>query len=340
MNSNATAPSFLHYALGGGLGHIVRQVAIARSLQQQTDGNSKSTIIANSEFASTVAQLVAQENGDQILFELLPPNCLPIDVENLLERLLASQHFECLIVDVFPRGLGGELANCFAKHPALPKILIARNLPLAYLQQFQVESFVRRNFRLVFRIEPEAPFGDLPQSQLTCPVVFQAAPTEADPIANRQDQHRILVVGSGTAAESEALRKLTDDLRATTSTNDEDINSRPLEFYFHGPNSELSNDQFCWPPASQLAGFDLVIGNAGYNLFWETQLAQTPAILFAQPRKYDDQSLRSELRWPIPAVELLRLIESKLTNASQSKHHPPVRNSIEELTTSIIGLLD
>ena len=339
MNSNATAPSFLHYALGGGLGHLVRQVAIARSLQQQTDGKSGSTIVANSEFAPTVARLVAQENGDQIRFELLPSDCSPTDAESLLEKLLASQRFDCLVVDVFPRGLGGELVNCFANHSALPKILIARNLPPDYLQQFEVESFVQRNFPQVFRIEPEAPFEGLPQSQLTCPVVFQSSPTKTKPIATRPDQHRILVVGSGTSAECQAMRKLAEDLKVITNASYPDSGSRPYEFCFHGPTSDLDDDRFCWPPSSQLAGFDLVIGNAGYNLFWETQLSQTPAILLARSRKYDDQSVRSKLRWPIPAIDLLSLIEAKLANASLGAHSPPVKNAVEELTASILSLL-
>ena len=341
MNSDTTTPSFLHYALGGGLGHLVRQVAIARSLQQQTAGKSISTIVANSEFAPTVAQLVAQENDDRIRFELLPPDCLPADAENLLEGLLASQRFDCLIVDVFPRGLGGDLANCFSNHSllpkSLPKVLIARNLPPAYLQEFQIESFVQENFCRVLRIEPEAPFDNLPQSQLMYPVVFPAEPA-AGPSSLERGQRRVLVVGSGTAAECLALRELADDLR-TISSNADNL-SQPCEFHFHGPPMNRSDDQFCWPPSSQLAGFDLVIGNAGYNLYWETQLAQIPAILFARTRKYDDQSLRSDLHWPTPATKLLGLIESKLTNASHHDRQPPVENSIEELTTSILSLLD
>ena len=339
MKDDKPVPSFLHYALGGGLGHLVRQLAVARSLQQQAAGKSKSTIVANSEFASIVADLVAKENDDRIRFELLPPDCLPTEAESLLGRLLARECFECLIVDVFPRGLGGELANCFANHAALPKVLVARNLPLDYLQQFQIESFVRKNFCQVFRIEPEAPFAGLPQSQLTCPVVFQGRPPKSNPTATRPDRHRVLVVGSGTNAECLAWRELTDELRAIVSANDDCVSLLQFEFYFQGPMVNTS-DHFHWPPTSQLAGFDLIVGNAGYNLYWETKLAEVPSVLFARHRKYDDQSLRSNLQWPVPAIELLSLIREELTSASSNLCRTTVENSIDDLTASILNMLN
>ena len=338
--SSDSGPSFLHYALGGGLGHLVRQLAIAQSLQKQTASQSKSTVVANSEFAPTVAQLITKETRSRVQFELLSPDCLPAEAERVLDRLLACQQFDCLIVDVFPRGLGGELVSCFGKHSVLPKVLVARNLPSAYLRQFQVESFVRKNFCRVLRIEPAAPFESLPQSQLTCPVVFSSEPTVSDSNAVQRRHRKVLVVGSGTNTECLALRKLTDDLRKLTNTSAVNKSALPCEFEFHGPSANSSDDQFHWPPSSQLAGFDLVIGNAGYNLYWETQLAPVPAVLFAQPRKYDDQTLRSQLQWPIPTVELFDLIQSKLNNASTSSCHTPLENSIGKLTASILQQLE
>ena len=222
--------SFLHYALGGGLGHIVRQLAIANSVQKQVAGKSKSTIVTTSEFAPLIAQLVAHQDHDHIQFELLPPNCLPTESEHLLSKLIDSKPFACLVVDVFPRGLGGELVNCFAKQLNLPKVLVARNLPSAYLHQYQVESFVENNYQRVFRIEPEAPFENLPQSQLTCPVVSQSATTSPTPATTRDDERRVLVIGSGTQAECQELRRLADDLNSIASSNIADDTSQPVSY--------------------------------------------------------------------------------------------------------------
>ena len=330
--------SFLHYALGGGLGHIVRQLAIANSIQKQVAGKSKSTIVATSEFAPAVAQLVAHQDHDHIQFELLPPNCLPTESEHLLSKLIASKPIACLIVDVFPRGLGGELVNCFVEQPNLPRVLVARNLPSAYLHQFQIESFVRNNYQRVFRIEPEAPFKNLPQSQLTCPVIFQSATANPAAATTQGDERRVLVIGSGTQAECQELRRLADDLNSIASSNIADDTSQQCKFYFHGPTL-AGNDLFHWPPASQLAGFDLIIGNAGYNLFWETRLTRVPAILFAQPRKYDNQRIRSEFNWPMPAIEIFDLVKSKLGKASENTPPTLDRNSIDELTASVLGLM-
>ena len=330
--------SFLHYALGGGLGHLVRQLAIANSIQKQVAGKSQSTIVTTSEFAPTVAQLVAHQAHDHIQFELLSPTCLPTEAERLLTNLIDSKRTACLIVDVFPRGLGGELVNCFSKQPNIPKILVARNLPPAYLRQFQVESFVRNNYQRVFRIEPEAPFENLPQSQLTCPVLFQSAPINSSPATTQDDERRVLVIGSGTHAECQELRRLADDLNSIASSKIVDDTAPQFKFYFHGPTLAGTN-QFHWPPGSQLAGFDLIIGNAGYNLFWETRLIQVPAILFAQPRKYDNQKTRSALTWPMPAIEIFNLVKSKLCSAPENTPPTPDKNSIDELTTGILGLL-
>ena len=329
--------SFLHYALGGGLGHIVRQLAIANSIQKQVAGKSKSTIVTTSEFAPLIAQLVAHQDHDHIQFELLPPNCLPTESEYLLSKLIDSKPI-CLIVDVFPRGLGGELVNCFVQQPNLPRVLVARNLPSAYLHQFQIESFVRYNYQRVFRIEPEAPFENLPQSQLTCPVIFQAATTSPIPATTQDGERRVLVIGSGTHAECQELRRLADDLNSIARSNIADDTSQHCKFYFHGPTL-AGNGRFYWPPASQLAGFDLIIGNAGYNLFWETRLTRVPAILFARPRKYDNQRIRSEFNWPMPAIEIFDLVKSKLGKASENTPPTLDRNSIDELTASVLGLM-
>ena len=329
--------SLLHYALGGGLGHIVRQLAIANSIQKQTAGKSKSTIVTTSEFAPLVAQLVTHQDHDHIQFELLPPNCSPTESEHLLSKLINSKPI-CLIVDVFPRGLGGELVNCFVQQPNLTRVLVARNLPSGYLHQFQVESFVRNNYQRVFRIEPEAPFENLPQSQLTCPVIFQAATTSPTPATTQDGERRVLVIGSGTHAECQELRRLADDLNSIARSNIADDTSQPCKFYFHGPTL-AGNGRFYWPPASQLAGFDLIIGNAGYNLFWETRLTRVPAILFARPRKYDNQRIRSEFNWPMPAIEIFDLVKSKLGKASENTPPTLDRNSIDELTASVLGLM-
>ena len=338
MDKNTSPRSFLHYALGGGLGHLVRQLAIANSIHKQVAEKSKSTIVTTSEFAPLVTQLVTHQDHAHIQFELLPPSCLPVESEHLLSKLIGSKPIACLIVDVFPRGLGGELVNCFVEQPNLPRVLVARNLPPGYLSQFQVESFVRNNYSRVFRIEPEAPFENLPQSQLTCPVLFQSATTNPAPATTQDEERRVLVIGSGTRAECHELRRLADDLNSIASSNIADDTSQQCKFYFHGPTL-TDNDRFHWPPASQLAGFDLIIGSAGYNLFWETRLAQLPAILFAQPRKYDNQRIRSAYNWPMPAIKIFDLVKSKLSEASKNTPPAPDRNSIDELTASILDLV-
>ena len=340
MGADATRLSFLHYALGGGLGHLVRQWGIAHALQKQSAGKSKSTIVTTSEFAPTVAKRVAQLDHDRVQFKILSPNCLPDEAKKLMEDLIATERFACLIVDVFPRGLGGELVGCFAKYSNLPKVLVARNLPAAYLQNLQIEPFVRSNYKQVFRIEPYAPFEKLPQSQLTCPVVFQPeTANEPGSVAGRQDERRVLVVGSGTSSECNALRDLSNKLQAIASKSDASDDLRLCNFSYYGPTPDLNDDQFSWPLSARLNGFDLVIGNAGYNLFWETKLAQIPAILFARRRKYDNQVLRSEVRWPIQVNDLLGMIGSKLQPAPESTCSIPRGNSIDDLAASILNLL-
>lgn len=55
-------------------------------------------------------------------------------------------------------------------------------------------------------------------------------------------------------------------------------------------------DRGPWPLVETLPRYQTVVGHAGYNLFWETQLAECDATWSYRNTRYDDQRWRSEFQ--------------------------------------------
>ena len=62
--------------------------------------------------------------------------------------MLEEEQYECVIVDTFPRGLGGELAEILPQL-SVPKVLIHRDINPDYVIAKNLPDFVADNFDLV-----------------------------------------------------------------------------------------------------------------------------------------------------------------------------------------------
>ena len=129
--------TLLIYSLGGGWGHLNRSLALARVAAKKY----QIKLISNSPYLSLV-------NTDSYELFAISPQANFSQTKNAIEQIIKQEHFDCLIVDTFPRGLGGELSDLLTKTDR-PKILVNRYLNPEYIDRYQLKEFVRQNYNLI-----------------------------------------------------------------------------------------------------------------------------------------------------------------------------------------------
>lgn len=235
-------------------------------------------------------------------------------IKNQVRQMLAEEQYECVIVDTFPRGLGGELAEILPQLSA-SKVLIHRDINPDYVVAKNLPDFVADNFDLV--IVPgegeEMPLAELPQVRHTAPWLIRSAGELPDVIhartllgLNPTDTNPLIVICAAGRAEELSLygnltRVLAESLPGVTvrCLAPECPENCPAELWvFHWPGIE------CLPAA------DVVVGGAGYNTFYECLSVGVPLVAFAFKRQYDRQEMRV-LRWiENQATVPVKLVES------------------------------
>jgi UDP:flavonoid glycosyltransferase YjiC (YdhE family) len=260
----------LVYALGGGLGHAVRGLSLARALRLR--GHAPTVLTQ-----SPILPPALEEPG--VTLARLP---LGLDVEGTQEAVkqaLAAIPFDALVVDTFPRGLVGELPAGLAARAAL----VARDLVPAYAARPEV---VAAAAAFALRLAPgeDAPFA---HTHRTRPWLIRDASDLLAPDQARRalgaaaDAQVALVIGSGTAAEVEALREAARALQARTDA----------AVIFAGPGDAASAG-WRWPLFTLLRGAAVVLGSGGYQTVHEARAAGVPLVALARPRRYDRQARR------------------------------------------------
>lgn len=292
----------LYYACGGGWGHTTRTLSLARQLCRRVRGEH--LIVTNSPFATG---MVAAAGRWSVGLQVISERASAEAVRQQIERTADSFQPSLLVVDTFPRGVGGELVELLegaASWAELPKVLISRPLPQAYVDQMELVPWVRRHYRAVIGcgepsslVETCGGFDAGPFLILGC----DELPDRASAAARcGLDARRptVLLVGTGTEEEIVEQLPLADRLRAEARRAD-------VQFRWAWPESwgvppGLVRD---WegqvvrhfPLVELLPAVDLVLGSAGYNLAWETRQLGIPARLWPRPRRYDDQRRRSTM---------------------------------------------
>jgi hypothetical protein len=248
-----------------------------------------------------------QDLLDVKFLEIAPDAELKITCNRIREILLDS-NFDCLIVDTFPRGLGGELADILPQLSHLSKILIHRDLCLEYVLAKDLRSFVVRHFDAV--IVPgegkDVPLADLPIVRHASPWLIRNA-EELD-----IDRARQLL-------EREGERKRINDSTFNTPRSKKTIlvytSGKPSELRLFGAIARSLVTAFpecsvrclapvlppqcppgVWvshsPGIECLPAADIVVGGGGYNTVSECRALGVPLIAFAFKRLYDRQIQR------------------------------------------------
>ncbi|MBD2167595.1 UDP-N-acetylglucosamine--LPS N-acetylglucosamine transferase [Calothrix membranacea FACHB-236] len=279
--------TWLIYALGGGWGHINRALSLGRIAATQR----KVKIITNSPYAYKI-------DHEGCFFHLIPEYANFSETCLQVREILCNSHYDCLIVDTFPRGLGAELADILPKLNYIPRILIHRDIHSHYVSVKKLRSFVIENFdKVIIPGEGEdLPFADLPIVEHTAPWLIRNCWELPDKTTTRShilkvspSTKTILVCASGKASELNLFGELTLWLQ----NNFPDCEVRIL-----AATCPQECSQELWishhPGIECIAAADIVIGSAGYNTVYECAAVGVPLVALPLVRLYDRQHKRAD----------------------------------------------
>jgi hypothetical protein len=277
---------WLIYALGGGLGHITRGLALARAAAAR--GHTV-TIIANSELAPFA---MAAPAHPAVELRVLDAALDPAGLAKLVTETVTQQRWAVLVVDTFPRGIVGDLAPLLSSLK-VPRVLVHRCLNPEYVAAYNVAGTVDVYDRLLVPGEPAA-FSTHPKAVLTAPWLVRdcselpefAAARKLLAAATPDELRRRLVLLSGCGRPPEITRmaQRADRLRAALSPE--------IIVRFAAPVVVAEAAISHFPSVEAFPGVDVLVGAGGYNTVHEARATATPLLAFAQPRRYDLQHER------------------------------------------------
>lgn len=323
-----------HYALGGGMGHLMRAHAVARVFSR-IDGRPFVTF-TNARFAQPEVPIRLQLEGR--------PDATALGA--LARELLTVLKPSVLVVDAFPAGILGELPALLAE-VACPKVALLRRLQPAWIEKWELPRLLASNYDLVALIEPGAGFDGYPTQVPTrepAPVLARNASELLTPAAARAAlEHQgeaplvVAVITGEPLGDYGILRAAESHLRAACG----DCAALRLAVPMR-PAGHAAKSLFPVPLMEALTGVDLVIGACGYNLAHETAALGVPAIFLPQRRTYDDQLARAEGRLIARSgAELETLMREALAATSTralARPAPQFANGAAEVALLIAGM--
>lgn len=260
-------PTVFYYALGGGHGHVLRGIAVTRALGYgEVIGPARAA-----PWASTlgVAYRPAPDRGLREWIGSLPAPAL-------------------LLVDVFPRGVLGELPPFLEGTPAW---LVSRWVQPAYYRHAGVRAVIESRYeRLLWAETPAEGLRSLKVPATDVGPVLLDLPRLSREEARRslgvgEDTRLLLALGSGDRERQRLLHRLLGKVAARTGT----------ELRFISDVLEEGVDVVArFPAAPLLAAADVLVTAAGYHAVHEARAAGVPTVYLPQRRRFDDQFRRVE----------------------------------------------
>lgn len=287
--------------MGGGNGHAVRGMGLARALQEKpaaAAGRSQPAhcLLLAPERMKEWARLARVPIAS-------PPRMAHTDAEMLGDwvcRSLRDFRPDVLIIDVFPRGVLGELAQ---RLPELApcRILLTRWVNPRYYLRPDIAEALRHHYHAQLWSEP--PDDGLKPLLETCqgvqrvpPVLFVRPQDVESSTAGRQAfgvgelQRMVLGLGSGDAAtERNQLDTLVHAGRHARHR------FAVLFFSHHLEPTETRSVRVVrvFPGGAWLRTCPVVVAAAGYQSYYEIVQASVPAVFVPLPRPVDDQRRRA-----------------------------------------------
>ncbi|MBU7582260.1 MAG: UDP-N-acetylglucosamine--LPS N-acetylglucosamine transferase [Nostoc sp. TH1S01] len=288
--------TWLIYALGGGWGHLNRALALGRIAAKDREVR----IITNSPYAlkinheGCIVNWISEQAG-------FSATCQQV------QEMILNTQYDRLIIDTFPRGLGGELADILPQLQPIPRILIHRDISPEYVTAKNLRSFVAQNCDKV--IVPgegqDLPLADLPNVQHTAPWLIRNAEELPDRMSVRShilkvnpDIKTILVCAAGNASELSFFTQITLRLQQ---------NFPQYAVRILAANCPADIPEPLWishhPGIECLVAADVVVGGAGYNTVYECAAVGVPLVAFAFKRLYDRQAKRANKVYRVQNIQ-------------------------------------
>lgn len=310
----------LIYALGGGRGHVQRQLALATRLVKL--GAERVTLITSSEWCSlgtafyksrqTEIGGVSRSQLTGVELISIPKAWSANDLTQFLITLVYRNSWDWLVVDVFPRGILGELEGVLSGgKPGFKTAIVQRIFNENYLN-FLNDYCTWPVYDVSFVPGEKSGLNGLSEISIrTNPWIIRSfdemnASNSADGLIEYGfgKSRKLLLVATGTSEEFSFWRNLYAF-----------ISGHPLLANWHIDFTGSPSDGFhsaSWPLIDRLPIYELVIGAGGYNLVYECRLLSIPLIAWPLKRKYDDQAARVRMN-NIPRVHSkMELVESML----------------------------
>ncbi len=280
--------SWFIYALGSGWGHLNRALALA----QVAATRRRVHLLTNSPYATRLTSLVQTPN--LTLHQPCTQGLSAAEARQSIQSLLKSIQYDCLIVDTFPRGLIGELADLIPQQHHVSHVLIHRDLNPKYISAKAIAPFVRHHYNgFLLPGEPDVPLAHLPQAKITAPWISrdhnnlpdtQALRTRYNIPANKP---LIVVVGAGQPKELAFFGTIAQHLARAFPESTIRCLSATCP-----PTCPADLWLYHWPGIDILQLANAVVGGGGYNLTHECAALNIPLVGFAFPRRYDRQTRR------------------------------------------------
>jgi len=269
----------VYYALGGGLGHLVRARAFLHTLGLETEA----TLFTSSRFADDhrvtgglpVVRVPDSLNGDRA------------GLRALLEEKIADTGATRLVVDAFPAGLLGELAE-WAPPAGLALWHVARLLrwdrytadASPRLPRFDV-TFVVEELHVEHRRALEAATRELRPLDLVDPPAPPSEPIEGP---------HVLVVHSGPDEETLDLVACARELAAADGRGARVVLASPAR-----PGSLPADVEWrdAFPATGLFPAADRIVAAAGFNAVRQTEPFRAKRFLVPYPRRFDDPFARA-----------------------------------------------
>jgi predicted glycosyltransferase len=301
---------WLIYALGGGWGHLTRATALARVASPR----NQVRILTNSPYAPQVSRALPELD-----IVALDPTLPAVTAREQVIQHMRTADPSCLIVDTFPRGLGGELADVIHSLRAT-KVLVHRDLSPRYVAEAKLHAFVRSAYDLILipGEDEGAAFADLPAAVVTEPWLIRDPPPERD----RVRQPSVVVCAAGTEKELSWYGAMVVALQAL----DDGIDIRCV-----APVCPPGCPRKCWiehwPATDLYADAGVVIGGAGYNTIHECLAFEVPLMARPWTRKYDRQWLRARRAAGRGSVTIVKTPTEAAEAAIRQLKQAPARRS-------------
>tara|TARA_B110000014_G_scaffold99152_1_gene68139 strand:+ start:862 stop:1845 length:984 start_codon:yes stop_codon:yes gene_type:complete len=288
------------YALGGGLGHLHRSLALGRAA---TSKGHSVQVLTNSRFANHIPW--KNELGNHGSVKVINhKDSLDRTKEKAL-RWIKEEGYDRLIIDTLPRGIGGELKGVLDSITK-KKVLVQRDLNPDYMDTYKINEFVQKYNLIIVPGETDytRSVQRMKQSHSTKPWLIRDCNEILGRVKARSllgmdlmDKRSLAIIScTGRSDEEHSFLQIKKEL----------ISSLPDWCFKVSSPIPGIGDISPWPLMELMNGIDMIIGSGGYNTVNEIRATSTPFRARPLTRMYDRQSKRLKKTETYTSIQKLK----------------------------------